>query len=341
MLTVCWVTASRYADVKRMADIDITKFVANHRRLIRWRVRTLKSNKCGLTKWIPSGGRLKKTGRFPVDTSEGHTIRLGRDNKTRHSHSDLCSESSSLHPSSAQGHTKHCLHSSQHQERCGDNVSFSRNKDVLHSTAPWTCGHPNNANVRRSTSDSIRVKEENHTRTPPGRTLTVSSTDSGVRHVFDSPSCSTRDFIVAKVQQKQSQSCTVTNAQKSVEWDVRFAEGNFVNGCKEYVELLHTPVSQSSILSSQPNSTSQNPLSDDSYIYCAFSQECRVPKRTMAVQWPLAPISDNELNLASLLKHATILEANVLKIIMEKDTFLQTHFCHSGYMYSPIQNARG
>ena len=95
-----------------------------------------------------------------------------------------------------------------------------------------------------------------------------------------------------------------------------------MNGCKEYVEL-HT--SQSSTSKSQSNSTSQCPSSDDSYIYCAFSQECRVPKRTMAVQWP-APISDNELNLASLLKHATILEANVLKIIMEKDTFLQTTF---------------
>ena len=214
MLTVCWVTASRYADVKRMADIDITKFVANHRRLIRWRVRTLKSNKCGLTKWIPSGGRLKKLVDFLWTRAKGTPSDSEETTRRANSHSDLCSESSSLHPSSAQGHTKRCLHSSQHQERCGDNVSFSRNKDVLHSTAPWTCGHPNNANVRRSTSDSIRVKEENHTRTPPG-------TDSGVRHVFDSPSCSTRDFFVAKVQQKQSQSCTVTNAQKSVEWDVR------------------------------------------------------------------------------------------------------------------------
>ena len=162
------------------------------------------------------------------------------------------------------------------------------------------------------------------------RTLTLLRAERGVEQI-DASALSHDDVLHEILSLLKYSKSSHNHAQsqmhkKSVEWDVRFGEGNFVNGCKEYVELLHTPVSQSSISSSQPNSTSQNPLSDDSYIYCAFSQECRVPKRTMAVQWPLGPISDNELNLASLLKHATILEANVLKIIMEKDTFLQTTF---------------
>ena len=321
MLAVCWATASRYADAKRMTDIDLTRFVINRRRIIRWRVKTLKSNKCGLTKWIPSGGNLTRLVNFlwplargvPSDTKE---------TSRRAKATSVFSISRSTFVRAIQRTTKNNEYSA-HSIRRSNNACIERHKNGSHTTPTWACRRTNNSDVRKPISSAARIASQHSSHTGASRTVNA-DTHICNRPMHDVPS----PFDPGG-----------SGDEFALIWDPSFGEGQWLNGCASFNHIIAPHSSVHAPLLCNEDDFPAEPLSirghfvstsqSDNITWKITGGGIKLKTHTLAVDWPLDIISSNALDVDRIAANATQKEREIIDVIRNEASFLSVLTSHT------------
>ena len=304
-----------------MTDIDLTRFVINRRRIIRWRVKTLKSNKCGLTKWIQSGGNLTRLVNFlwplargvPSDTKE--TTRRAKA-------TSVFSISRSTFVRAIQRTTKNNEYSA-HSIRRGAATMLERHKNGSHTTPTWACRRTNNSDVRKPISSAARIASQHSSHTGASRTVNA-----------DTHICNQRVHDVPSPFDPGG-----SGDEFALIWDPSFGEGQWLNGCASFNHIIAPHSSVHAPLLCNEDDFPAEPLSirghfvstsqSDNITWKITGGGIKLKTHTLAVDWPLDIISSNALDVDRIAANATQKERAIIVVIRNEASFLSVLTSHT------------